>query len=350
MHPLKCTLAVASLLLAVTARAEATLTLYGVADIALHVDSNAGGNGERRLALSPGATGGSRFGFKGVEDLGGGLTASFRLEGGYRPDTGEAADPARVFNRESWVGLGNRWGELRMGRQLTALFEHFATFDPMYGISNVNESVPYLAYSAGDDPVHKDNALRLGVQAADTQFSLIAAPGEVPGHSRRGTYVGLAARRTAGPNGIGAFYEQRDPGTASAAAPAGRKKRTWGLGGSYQAGPAILFANYQNHNAAFPISLELRGHLVSLGAIYPLGGAWTLFAAGYLDRQKNDEGLSARRHTVALSANYQLSRRTSLYVYADSTRWRGGYIEIMGNDYGAQARRSNLMVGMRHNF
>ncbi len=349
MHPSNCVLAVVSLCLAATAsHAQSTLTLYGVVDIALHLDSNAGGG--RQVSLGPGATGGSRFGFKGVEDLGSGLSASFRLEAGYQPDTGLAADPARAFNRESWVGLGSPWGELRAGRQLTTLFEHFSTFDPMYGVSNVNESVPYLAYSAGDDPVHKDNAMRFGLQAAGTQLSMMAAPGEVPGHTGGGTYLGLGAQRTAGPNGIGAFYEQRDAGTGTAAAAGSKKKKTWGLGGSYQAGPVVLFANYQNHNAAFPIALELRGHLASLGAVYPLGGAWTLFAAGYLDRQKNDAGLSARRQTLALSLNYQLSRRTSLYAYADTTRWRGGYVEIMGNDYGAKERRSNLLLGMRHNF
>jgi predicted porin len=334
-------LVISSALFAAGVQAQSSVTVYGVIDIAAQLETNGDGNGKTLKKLNSGATGGSRLGFKGTEDLGDGLKANFKLESGFAPDTGFQSDASRFFNRESWVGLENQIGDLRFGRQYNMLYEHFVVFDPMYGISNVNESVPYLAYSASDDPVHKANAVRLGVNVSGAKLGLMAAPGE----GASGAYYGAVGSYVKGPNGIGAFYEQRKPGATS------RKKSDYGLGGSYMVGPVILFGNFQHHNQSFPISLDLKGNLFSLGAIYPLNDRLTFFAAGYADKQKNDStGLSGSRGTLALSAFYKLSPRTGVYAYVDTTKWKNGYVEILGDAYGKKAERQNLYLGMRHNF
>lgn len=335
------------LALAGMAWGQSSVTLYGVIDIAARYDNNADGNGHSRTSLSPGATGSSRLGFKGSEDMGGGLKANFKLENGFNADTGDLADSSRFFNREAWVGLSGSYGEVRLGRQYTVMFEHYNDYDPMYGISNVSESVPFLAYSAGTDPVHIDNAVRYGKSVGPVSFALTAASGEVPGSSRKGWYTGATLKYAIGPNGISGYFEQRDPNTA--ATDGEPKKRVWGVGGSYMVGPVILYANYQRHNALFAIPGEVKGNLYSLGAVYPVG-QWTFLAAAYRDEQKNDSGLAAKRNTLALSAYYSLSKRTAVYAYADTTRWKDGYVELLADDYGSKARRSSLMLGMRHNF
>ena len=89
----------------------------------------------------------SRLGFRGVEDLGGGLKASFWLEMGIAPDTGRNAwqlgqrstanDGNQLFfNRRSTVSLTNQWGELRLGRDYTATFWNWTVFDP-FGTNGV---------------------------------------------------------------------------------------------------------------------------------------------------------------------------------------------------------------------
>ena len=88
----------------------------------------------------------SRLGFRGVEDLGGGLKASFWLEMGLAPDTGRSARGdwgsgtaqrnQLVFNRRSTVSLSNQWGELRLGRDYTATFWSWTVFDP-FGTNGV---------------------------------------------------------------------------------------------------------------------------------------------------------------------------------------------------------------------
>ncbi|KQP23234.1 porin [Pseudorhodoferax sp. Leaf267] len=335
------------LALAGMAWGQSSVTLYGVVDVAVRHDTNADGNGHSRTALGPGATGSSRLGFKGTEDMGGGLKANFKLENGFNAANGDLADNTRAFSREAWVGLSGSYGELRLGRQYTVMFEHYNTFDPMYGISNVAESVPFLAYSAGTDPVHIDNAVRYGKDWGPVGLALIAAPGEVPGVGGKGRYAGATLKYAVGPNGISGYYEQRDPNTdATSGEP---KKRVWGVGGSYMVGPVILYANYQRHNQLFAIPGEVKGNLYSLGAVYPVG-QWTFLAAFYRDRQENDGGLDARRNTLALSAYYSLSKRTAVYAYVDSTRWKDGYVELLADDYGSKGRRANVMLGMRHNF
>ena len=54
----------------------------------------------------------SRFGFRGTEDLGGGLSAGFWLEAGFAPDTGMLSGSS--FNRRATVSLMGRWGEIRL--------------------------------------------------------------------------------------------------------------------------------------------------------------------------------------------------------------------------------------------
>ena len=346
MSNLKFTL-LCGLALAASAEAQSNVTVYGVFDIAATIETNADGNGNSLRAIGPGATGGSRLGFKGTEDLGGGLRANFKLEAGFAADTG-MTNPSKFFNREAWVGLEGSFGDLRFGHQNSIMYEHYGNFDPLYGVSNVNESVPYLLYSAGNDPVHVDNAVRYGLTVEKLKLAVMAAPGEVSGSNSKGVYFGANFNYSNGPNGVGAYFEQRDPNTATTTGLG--KNRVWGVGGSYLVGPVILYGNYQRHNAPFVTSLRLKGSLYSAGAIYPVTDRITLFAAAYVDGQHNDSGLAARRNTAALSAFYKLSPRTGIYAYVDTTKWRDGYVEILGDDYGSHNGRQNYYVGMRHNF
>ena len=119
------------------AHAQSSVTIFGTVDIGVaHVT----GEGTSRTGLSNSGANISRFGFRGVEDLGGGLKAGFWLEAGFSPDTG---DVNAGFNRRATVSLMGRWGELRLGRDDSATFLNTLLFDPFLtnGVGGTNTFV-----------------------------------------------------------------------------------------------------------------------------------------------------------------------------------------------------------------
>lgn len=108
-------------LAAASAHAQSNVTIYGDIDEYVGYIKSAGGHSV--VGLNDGAILRSRLGFRGVEDLGGGLQAKFTLEQGLAADSGSQADSSRLFDRQAWVGLGNNSiGEFRLGRQNTEIF------------------------------------------------------------------------------------------------------------------------------------------------------------------------------------------------------------------------------------
>lgn len=80
--------------------------------------------------LSSGVESGSRLGFRGTEELGGGTVATFVLESGFQADTGQAAQGGKLFGRQSYLGLRTPAGTVTMGLQLTPQYLAMAAADP----------------------------------------------------------------------------------------------------------------------------------------------------------------------------------------------------------------------------
>lgn len=120
-------IAVASLgLFATTAFAQSSVTLYGVADAGIEYLSNvpsASPGGSSQVRMTSGNMSTSRWGMRGVEDLGGGLKAIFELESGISFDTGAQNNSSRLFDRGAFVGLSSKYGALTLGRQTTPLYD-----------------------------------------------------------------------------------------------------------------------------------------------------------------------------------------------------------------------------------
>ncbi len=141
-------LTLAALCLAGAASAQSSVTLYGTVDVGLSVGH---GDTANRTQVSSGNTNTSRIGFRGREDLGGGMFAGFMLEGGLLADsglglasntnnqaTGTATAPAGTqgltFARESYLDLGGSWGTLRLGRTSPAHYRNRIELDPFTNI------------------------------------------------------------------------------------------------------------------------------------------------------------------------------------------------------------------------
>lgn len=108
----------------VPAWAQSQVTIYGIVDSGIewqHSSAGSMGPGRSTFNVMSGSRSASRLGFRGVEDLGGGLKAFFQLEHGMNVDDGTGAGSA-FFGRSSHVGLSGTWGEMRLGRDYLPAF------------------------------------------------------------------------------------------------------------------------------------------------------------------------------------------------------------------------------------
>jgi hypothetical protein len=105
------------------ALAQSQVSIYGIIDTGVVCTNHANAAGNSVLKM-PSLTSSfpSRLGFKGTEDLGGGLQAMFVLESGFSVDTGAMGQGNRLFGRQSYVGLKDSWGSLMLGRQVNMTY------------------------------------------------------------------------------------------------------------------------------------------------------------------------------------------------------------------------------------
>ncbi|AQH05403.1 porin (plasmid) [Burkholderia sp. KK1] len=108
--------------LSAPAFAQSSVTLYGLVDSGITYVNNAGGSSV--VQATSGNEQGSRFGFLGREDIGGGNSLVFKLENGFNIENGALGQGGRMFGRQAWVGVNNQsFGTLSMGRQYNSIQE-----------------------------------------------------------------------------------------------------------------------------------------------------------------------------------------------------------------------------------
>src|SRR3954466_1605001 len=157
----KSLIALAVLAAAGAASAQSSVTLFGIVDATLAYGK---GHVSNKTQLTNSGYNSSRLGFRGTEDLGGGMSASFWLEAGLNNDngsgaatntnntsTGSTGGGGLTFNRRSTVSLGGNWGELRLGRDYTPAFWNLTVFDP-FGTNGVGTNQMLNGVSSGVNP------------------------------------------------------------------------------------------------------------------------------------------------------------------------------------------------------
>jgi GBP family porin len=346
-----CGLAIAAGPALVQAQAGTTVTLYGVADIAVVHNSNNGGGS--RNDLSSGALQSSRLGFRGREDLGGGLYALFVLEHGLDLSTGSPTSATTFWNRQTFVGLGsNTLGTVTAGLQYTPVYDHLillsgaptfgvaggavdgialpgssaGRFDNTIGGSRVANSVKYTSPVFGG---FKANAMVSAGEGSATVGSLWSAG---VGYNQGPISSGLAVLHTRCPNGN--------------CTPAQAENKVIAAGVGYDFGVAKLAGIYTNQRNARNVKGNEADVLSALVTV-PIG-AWVL-SAGY---QTLDDKTAARQdlRQYNLGALYFLSKRTSFYgFWADQDVKNGGKAS-MGVTNSSDGRQNQVGAGVRHLF
>jgi predicted porin len=300
-------IATAAALLAGSALAQSSTEIYGRLNLSVERQTVAG---DSRTAVEDNS---SRIGFRGTEDLGGGLKVGFVLEHGFNADTGAAAGD--FWGRESTLSLSGNFGTFRFGN-MPASEAYFATADyvsmhnhdtgtsadALYGFVAVGALQNTIAYTS---PTM--NGLRLDVQYGLKENSKTDNP------------LSLAANYDAGPLHLGFGYEDYD-GNKSTAIRALYEMGAITVGGYYEKG-----------------SGDTRYNNIRVSAMYTQGVSE--FHANYGNRGDTNDISNTGANQLTLGYNYNLSKRTKLYTYY--TRLD---TEIANADF------SSFAVGIRHNF
>jgi predicted porin len=384
--------------------AQSSVTLYGIVDEAFEAVSNvrtSPGHGSPLYQMngSAGQTG-SRWGFRGQEDLGGGLKAIFTLENGFDTGTGKLNQGGDEFGRQAFVGLSSNWfGTVTLGRQYDSVVDflgplgaaeqwggnratHANDIDNLNNTNRANNAVKFLSqtyggfrfealYSLGGvaGSVSRNQIYSFGVGYANGPLSLAAAYLNV--HDANVSFFGNNA--TSGGVTVNNFGTTNPVfgGYASA-----RTYQVAGAGAAYALGAATLGFTYTNiqfrglgdtadagpnpngfvgnaifNNVEVSAKYQLTPALL-LGASY----SWTN-NSGASSTKAGIDRRGGRYNQVSMAADYYLSRRTDLYLI-------GSYQIASGFDSTGQTSTAELgsvggsntgrqafaRLGLRHKF
>lgn len=320
--------------------AQSNVTIYGVADSGIsYRDSGAAGD-SKTWRLESGQQSGSRLGFKGSEDLGGGLSAIFVLENGFSIDTGTTGQGGRLFGRQAFVGLNGGFGAIKVGRQYIPLRLALGDVDPFeHGLAG-NISNVFLNYGE-----RSDNTVNYSLPSMGGLYGQIAYGfGEVAGDTSAGRQLGVSAGYKNGPFNIVVAHQDQDLGNADT--PNNGDANTTFLGGTFDFGFAKAHAAFAvNKGDAASGATNVDSRDTMLGVSAPVGPGAIL--ASYIRR---DEKLVANADSDqwAIGYTHPVSKRTNLYTsYA---RVKNDGAARLGGAAAAGDDPSTFNIGIRHKF
>lgn len=370
------------------AYAQSSVTLYGVVDAGIeyanHQPTTSGGSHDV-VRLTSGNMSGSRWGLRGVEDLGGGLKGVFVLESGFNLDTGTSGQGGRLFGRQAFVGLQSNYGTLSLGRHQTPFYDFGLAFDPMAISTNYS-----ITSQDGGFATRADNSLKYigkfggltasllystGANTVGTANAYQGISGEVPGSYKTGRAYSASLIYAAGPFSLGAIFDETNLGNPPLGAGVDNtraKIQRASVGGTYAFGPAKVFAGYRYahalDNARLAGGTSTDGgvttianvsNLYWLGMGYQLTPALSLTGSAYYQDFRNT---GADRWLFVVSTDYAFSKRTDAYLNLAYSKNKdgstlgvssGGPGAIAGSAFGTTSGSSNqfrAVVGVRHKF
>ena len=387
------TLSLALLGVTSVAHAQSSVTLYGLIDESIqyvHNTKDANGKNTNQVGLVGGNLQGPRFGLKGTEDLGGGLKAIFQLENGFDINNGKLGQGGRMFGRQAYVGLtGDQWGTVTLGRQ----------YDPLVDLVQPLTADNYFGstFTTPGDVDNNDNTSRTNSAVKYTspvwgglQFEGMYAFGGVAGSTGSGQTWSGAATYATGPFSVAAGYFRADNPHGTAPTRAGWGGSSDGTfenqvsGGdvsnlAYQGAKSIGIASVAVQYVTGPFTANLRYSNAQYKPDaqsgftstekYNVGGAFLgyqatpalLVGVGYIYTKSSGDA-SATYHQVSLGGDFNLSKRTDIYLVgayqhaSGEQRNSSGQLVSAGaaiGSYGYNSATSSqemVSLGIRHKF
>ncbi|MDO4937542.1 MAG: porin [Sutterellaceae bacterium] len=368
----------------------AQVEVYGLIDMGLsytHSDADqAGVANEDQLRMVQGQEFGSRFGFRGSEDLGNGYKIGFTLENGFHPDTGALYTGGAIFDREANIDVQTPYGEFRFGRlpifgSTLAANGLFRAIDPLFA-NTTRGFGSGMASASMWTRVSNAVSYRTPTFAGLTGYAMFSFKNDndteaktgVEGKADADRYASLALRYQNGSfEGIfvadTTMYGNHRYLAADERTGHDDDGMTFTLGGNYtfDNGLKVLVfgqyfkdqeLNYQQRGGVLSTGIRemtkttsvtgygfLDGFGLSLGVNYPIGGGVAKAQIGYRDAE-NEIDTKFTRWTVAGAYDYPLSKRTSVYVMGGYTQEK---IELK-NGPDATPNGFELTSGLLHRF
>lgn len=349
------------------AHAQSSVTLFGLVDAAV---SYGHGSVSSATLLTNSQMLASRLGFRGSEDLGGGLSAGFWLEAAVAIDDGQggatnannqasgsgapvAGRQGLTFNRRSVLTLtSTTWGEVRLGREYTPVFQVQATTDPFY-VTGLGATQSVFGAAAANAPYSRAGGAN-GLVARASNSVTYALPNFDSGFYAYGQH----------------YFGENPSGTATSRDGSGNSMRAgWAKGGfdgsvgygktSFDTGDITTTALGATYNfGAFKLAAIYARDTVA-GAL-PDGKGWLIGAAAPFGPQvvqvaystyKLNDATNSGANKLALSYTYNLSKRTAAYVVAARLSNKGASAQALnGSVTAAGTASTGVSIGMRHSF
>lgn len=326
------------------AAAQTTTTLYGVLDVGLTTRNHAPA-GTPKNSLDNGGSSPSIWGVRGTEDLGGGLQASFNLEGQFKVDDGTQL--GQFFRRKANIGISDaHFGTVRIGVQHGPAILAFAATDPRGARENYSGLYTW-AFGSGSNP---NQDVGVFLRNAVTYSHTIGAVNFGAGYSLsegQGKVVSLGATYT-GPLTVSAAYE-----ASSSAATSERVTTKGSIGAAYSVGDLTGRLNYLKAVNKDPVTRIERTDvgMVGAGVDWQTAPGNLAMAAIYVAKDK-DNGADKTR-TFILSDEYSLSKRTTLYgtlALVDAKAGATINTTVVAANTQANTKTTFLNVGVKHSF
>ena len=331
------------------AAAQSSLTIYGKVDLGLVLEN--GNPSGKAVRLSSGVTGGSRVGFKGVEDLGGGNKASFQIETGFCADSAAGAPnfctgSNQFMGRQAHGDLSGSFGVLTAGRVYSLDFLNQLSFDPF--------STGFTADSQNLFGDKFTSRLNNAIQYTTPSFSgltasLEVALGESTGNWRAGRETGAAVTYVKGPGYLSfTFLDQANANGI------GASRKNYQLGATYDFGFVKAYGGLERSHGN-PTAAQRPVNALDLlaGVSFPVAGGNVM--ASYIrhdDRNARTAPGGGDRDASQWGTAfvYPLSKRTAAYASYARIHDLNGATFTAGNATEAGTGNSSLALGMVHNF
>lgn len=298
------------------ALAQSTVQVYGRANVT--IERQKAGNADNDWVMQNNS---SRIGFKGTEDLGGGLKAGFQLEHGFNINNGAQSQPA-FWARQSEVNLGGSFGMVRLGNFTSESYYATADYVSMHNHDTGTSADRLYAYLGRDTSK---------VAYRTPSFGGATVEGAVTeGGSGERTYD-LAANYDIGSLHLGAGYQKANPTDKDA--------NQFAFRALYELGAFTIGGYVQRDEDGYGSGLGKRT-TYRLAGMYALGNAEFHLNYGRAGDYDNVSSSSASQATVGV--NYNLSKRTKVYTFY--TKLNDGNAAVYGGDF------KSFAVGVRHNF
>jgi predicted porin len=314
-----------SVLAAGSALAQSSVTIYGRLNMSAEQQKNVNVVGTQSVLQNSA----SRIGFKGTEDLGGGLKASFVLEHGFSPDTGAAANP--FWGRQSEVNLAGAFGMIRLGNFTSEAYYATADYISMHNHDTGTSEDKLYAYVG-----RNTNKIAYRTPELVKGLTLEGAVSAGEGVAGRVKAYDWAANWNLGALQLGAGYEKN--GSA----------KQYAIRALYEMGAFTVGAYYQDDTNGYGSNLGSRKSYRLSGA-YNVGASEFHLNYGIADDYSKLAGSKANQFTAAY--NYNLSKRTKVYAFYTKVDNGTRFSYFGSTNSRGQVQDSNVVaVGVRHNF